>query len=113
MKPKHNNKAAAAAAARPTSESTDSAIEARRADYSAAAPAAPALPGPDGGTGRGHRPLTGTEAVVVVIIILTAAGLALAGLPVVGVLELLGGAGIVAVGVLTRRVPRLPALQSA
>ncbi|GLW73752.1 hypothetical protein Kpho02_60500 [Kitasatospora phosalacinea] len=107
-------KAMAAAAARLVSESTNSiTTPAHTASYTAAALAVPALPGPDGGTGRGHRPLTGTEAVVVIIIILTAAGLALAGLPIFGVLELLGGSGIVAVGVLTRRAPRLPALQSA
>lgn len=103
-------KALAAAAASLVSESTNSiTAPAYTAGYTAAAPARPALPGPDGGTGRGHRPLTAPEAVVVVVIILTAGALALAGLPVAGVLELLFGAGAVAVGVITRRVPRMPA----
>ncbi|MFF2631144.1 hypothetical protein ACFVUN_35925 [Kitasatospora griseola] len=54
-------------------------------------PARPARPG-----GPGRRLLTGTEALVIVVIVVTAGVLARAGLPNIAILELLGAVTYVA-----------------
>ncbi|PJM98010.1 hypothetical protein CG740_38235 [Streptomyces sp. CB01201] len=59
-------------------------------------------------TPRPPRRLSGTEAVVVIVVIAIGAALALAGMPVATVLELLTGAGLVGLR-LTRRPTPAPA----
>ncbi|MEV5950429.1 hypothetical protein [Streptomyces sp. NPDC051993] len=54
------------------------------------------------------RRLTGTEAVVVIVVIAIGAVLALAGMPVATVLELLTGTGLAGLR-LVRRAPLAPA----
>lgn len=45
---------------------------------------------------RGDRPLTGREIVVVVVIMVLSAVLTIAGLPMFGIAEFLGGSAVVA-----------------
>ncbi|MFC8980992.1 hypothetical protein ACFU3J_27900 [Streptomyces sp. NPDC057411] len=46
---------------------------------------------PAGVPGHPNRPLTGAEIVVVIVVMILAAALTLAGMPAFGIVELLGG----------------------